>query len=507
MVLGGISMAIALAMTYAGGFLLGGVPYPPAGLASIIIRSTPGDLVTAFIERLQHWAMILLGVAVHAGVIGLGAVMSSVVHRAAGPSRKARRALASAALLFVLASGFALLAPEAFSISAIAVYAISAAVFARLVAEVPLLSVLDPELRAGETPLDAMRSSRRRFIVGALGAAGGLVVGGLAVSRFLSRKSPMNVAIAGADERFARPPEDPDFPKLEGMTPEITSNDAFYTVDINPFSKPSVDHETWKLEVTGEVNTPYSLTYRELQEDFEVVEMVHTLTCISNEVGGDLISTAVWRGIRLKDVLERAGLTEGVVDVVFHAAEGYSDSIPLAKATEDTTLVVFGMNGVALPRSHGFPARIIVPGIYGMKNVKWLTKIEAVNHDYQGYWMVRGWSDIARVKTQSRIDVPADGRSVSVAAMLGGIAWAGDRGVKQVEVSQDGGKSWRPAVLKREMSERTWRLWAAEIEPGKGTRRVLVRAMDTEGELQESRPTRPHPDGAAGYDAVVFEVE
>src|SRR5207237_6621435 len=212
-----------------------------------------------------------------------------------------------------------------------------------------------------------------------------------------------------------------------------------------------------------------------------------------NEVGGNLISTAVWRGVRLKDVLARAGLKPGVAELVFKSTEGYSDSIPLAKAGEDTTLVVFGMNGVALPQEHGFPARIIVPGIYGMKNVKWLTSVTAIDHHYRGYWEIRGWDDVARVKTESRIDVPASADSVHLPAKLAGVAWAGDRGIAKVEVSDDGGTTWRPAVLKRELSPVAWRLWAADISPGTGPSRVLDRATDGTAQVQTAAPHEPQP--------------
>jgi hypothetical protein len=178
----------------------------------------------------------------------------------------------------------------------------------------------------------------------------------------------------------------------------------------------------------------------------------------------------------------------------------------MAKAMEDTTLVVFGMNGEPLPTEHGFPARIIVPGIYGMKNVKWLTNITAVDHHYRGYWEVRGWDDVARVKTESRIDVPASAGSVHLPARLAGVAWAGDRGIAKVEVSDDGGTTWRPAVLKRELSPVAWRLWATDISPGTGPRRVLVRATDGTGAVQTSAPADPHPSGASGYDFVTFQV-
>jgi DMSO/TMAO reductase YedYZ molybdopterin-dependent catalytic subunit len=165
------------------------------------------------------------------------------------------------------------------------------------------------------------------------------------------------------------------------------------------------------------------------------------------------------------------------------------------------------MNGEALNTEHGFPARIIVPDIYGMKNVKWLTEVEAVDVDYQGYWMVRGWSDEAQVKTQSRFDVPSDTATVKRGARLAGVAWAGDRGIRRVEISTDRGKTWKPAVLKRELSNRTWRLWAAELESGTGQVRVMVRAVDGEGDVQTAEGSRPHPSGATGYHLLDLTVE
>ncbi|MGH2720687.1 MAG: molybdopterin-dependent oxidoreductase, partial [Actinomycetota bacterium] len=333
-----------------------------------------------------------------------------------------------------------------------------------------------------------------------------LLVGGAAVWRLVGGSmGAMPGRIARALRPFTRPQPDAGFPAVEGHTPELTPTADFYNVDIN-IVKPRVDHTSWNLSVGGAVDRPYKLTYDTLQSDFEVVELAHTLTCISNEVGGDLISTTVWRGVRLRDVLERAGVGEGTVDIVFRAAENYSDSISLAKALEERTLVVFGMDGAPLPRDHGFPARIIVPGIYGMKNVKWVESIEAVPEDYQGYWMDRGWSDEAVVKTQSRIDVPARGSTVAEGSKAAGIAWAGDRGISAVEVSDDGGETWRAARLERELSGVAWRRWVADLGAGTGAGTLVVRARDGAGQLQESRRTRTHPDGASGYHEVSFDV-
>ena len=505
---GMIATGIALILIYASGALLGSIPYPPAVIAGYIVRGTPGDFATRMIEALGLWAQRSLFIGIHVGLLAMTGFVARAIDRPNDPRTprsRARLALGISAAIFLGNLGLALVSPTGSSAMVLVVYAVAAFAFSRILGGVKLRSAFEPEVREGETPLDAMQRSRRRFLIRVLAAVGGLIIGGLATLRFFSSDIPVGVEIVEADLPFQHPPDDLDFPEVAGISSEITTNSDFYTIDIN-FVKPNVDHRSWSLKVGGLVSSPYELSYAELQEDFEVVELAHTLTCISNEVGGDLISTAIWRGVKLSDVLERAGMRPGVVDIVFRAAEGYTDSITLAKAMEDTTLVVFGMNGVALPREHGFPARIIVPGIYGMKNVKWLTEIEAVDHDYKGYWMVRGWSDEAIIKTQSRIDAPTHGQTVSAGSKVGGVAWAGDRQIMAVEISLDDGRNWKPAVLKRELSQLTWRLWAADIDGNRGRRKVLVRATDGSGSVQPEGQTRPHPAGADGRHSIEIEI-
>lgn len=503
---GFFAMGVSLVTIYTvGGFFM--VAFPPARVASMLITITPGDLATWMIESLGHGAITGLAIGVTLATAAVGGLCSNHVNRATTDGSKAKRALALSGVFVLIALALATLAPEGASVLAALLYISSALIFARMVAGVRLGSAFEPIVSGQETPLDAVQRSRRRFVVRALAAIGGVVFGGAAMLRFMGSKTPVDVELVDADIAFVPPAEDASFPVVAGLSAEITPIANFYNVDIHPFSKPRVDHDTWLLKIHGMVERPFELSYRELQSQFEVVEMAHTLTCISNEIGGDLISTAIWRGVRLKDVLERAALKPGVVDLVFTGAEGYTDSIPLAKAIEKTTLVVFGMNGEALPREHGFPARIIVVGIYGMKNVKWLTDIEAVNRNYQGYWMVRGWSDVAHVKTGSRIDVPFDNALVTSSSKLAGIAWAGDRRILSVEISEDQGLSWRPAVLKRELSPVAWRLWAADIQPGGGIHNVLVRATGGDMEVQTKVRTRPHPNGASGLHSVSFKVE
>ena len=501
------AMAAALAVAFAVGALFPKAAYPPARLASIIVTITPGDFATRMIETLGHNALRGLSIGVNIGLLMLGGAYALRIERGTTPSSRATRALVGGVVMFIAAMILSLTSAEGSSSLAVVTYLASSYFYARYALGRPLADALQPApVEGSEMPLDAIRRSRRRFIVRGATIAGVVLVGGVTALKRFGREALESLRIVDAAKPFVHPPDDPDFPQVAGLSREITDNASFYNVDIN-IVKPSVDVDRWRLKIHGLVGSPYELDYQSLQNDFEVVELAHTLTCISNEVGGDLISTAVWRGVRLSDVLQRAGLKDSIVDIVFRASEGYSDSIPFQKAMEETTLVVFGMNGVALPREHGFPARIIVPGIYGMKNVKWLTEIEAVDHDYQGYWMVRGWSDEAIIKTQSRIDVPFDTAEVKAGAHLAGVAWAGDRGIDRVEVSDDGGTTWQAAVLKRPLSPVAWRLWVAEITQGAGKRKVVVRATDGAGEVQTTRRTKPHPDGSSGLDSVVFTVK
>ncbi|HEV2824946.1 MAG TPA: molybdopterin-dependent oxidoreductase, partial [Actinomycetota bacterium] len=301
----------------------------------------------------------------------------------------------------------------------------------------------------------------------------------------------------------AAPGDDPAAWEIAGLTPEVTSNRLHYTVD-ESIIDPNVDRGSWRLRVEGLVGRPVVLGYDELLA-MPSTEQYVTLQCISNLVGGDLVGTAKWTGVPLARVLERAGgAGQGAVRVVFHAVGGYSDSLPIAKALDPDTVVAYGMNGRSLPRAHGFPARIIAPGIYGMKNVKWLERIEVVDYDYEGYWQRSdGWDNVAEIKTASRIDVPQELTSAESAGVVAGLAWAGDRGIRRVEVSLDGGASWVPATLRRELARAAWRQWRLPLPAGAAGRyRLKVRAVDGRGDLQTARQAPPHPSGASGYHEV-----
>jgi DMSO/TMAO reductase YedYZ molybdopterin-dependent catalytic subunit len=294
------------------------------------------------------------------------------------------------------------------------------------------------------------------------------------------------------------------FPSIDGLATEVTSISDFYDVSKN-VSDPDVDVRRWQLQIGGLVNSSVSLSYDQIRQ-LPFVEQYATLECISNQVGGDLIGNALWRGPRLRDLFEQAVLKPGVVDIVLKAADGYSDSIPLERALADGTILAYEMNGAPLNQTHGFPLRLIVPGIYGMKNVKWITGIEAVDYDFKGYWQKRGWDDRAEYKTMSRLDVP-DGSIKGSSTTIAGIAFAGDRGVKRVQVSTDGGKSWQDADLKPALSRYSWVLWHLDWAPaGSGSAVLIVRATDSNGVTQTSAHAPPIPDGSSGYHSRTIRV-
>lgn len=282
-----------------------------------------------------------------------------------------------------------------------------------------------------------------------------------------------------------------------GLSPEITPTRDHYVVSKNVFN-PSVSERGWNLKITGMVDNELVLTLDDLKA-LPSVERASTLTCISNTVGGKLIGNSVWTGVRLADLLRTAGVQRGANELILRAADNYSDSFVLEEALREGTIVAYLQNGEQLTRDHGFPARVLVPGIYGMKNVKWVQEIELAAEDHLGYWQTRGWSDLATVLTMSRIDTGKATLLPDGTAAIGGIAFAGLRGVDRVEVSVDGGTTWQRATLDEPVNDLSWTLWGFRWEADPGTYEVLVRATDGDGITQTSKRQRALPDGATGY--------
>lgn len=287
----------------------------------------------------------------------------------------------------------------------------------------------------------------------------------------------------------------------------ITPNDRFYVVTKNVID-PQVNPELWSLEIAGLIERRREYSYQQLTS-LPAIDQETTLMCISNQVGGGLMSNAVWKGVPLRHFIEDAGPHSGVTEVVLRAVDGYDDTIPLTKALEPTTLVVYEMNGSPLPLIHGYPVRVIVPGLFGEKSVKWITRIELVAHDAKGFYEKQGWGPDFTIPIHSRFDGPDFGKPISpgVVVPVKGVAFAGDRGVLRVELSFDDGNHWQEATIKPPGSRLTWVLWNYDWRPEMdGEYKLAVRATDGKGALQtkEERGTVPH--GATGYHKVTARV-
>lgn len=345
--------------------------------------------------------------------------------------------------------------------------------------------------------------------------ATGIVLAGVVAWRFITGGvSSSNIAVDQLLAHFKSkivPPPIPNYGAIQPvqfLSPEVTSNDQFYIVSKNLFSDPTVDGNSWRLTVDGQVDKPLTLTYQDVLAQ-PMKQQYESLMCVSNEVGGQYMSNALWEGIPLVDLLQRAGVKAGATKIVFHAADDYTDSIHLTKALEPTTLLAVRMNGVTLPQGHGFPVRMLVPGIYGMKHCKWLTRIEVVNYDYQGYWQQRGWSDPAPVRITARIDTPLTGSTVTAnrTNYIAGVAFSGNKGISEVDVSTDAGQTWQRAILKQPLAGFTWVLWELAWQPPKaGSYTVVARAIDLEGNVQNPTEEPPLPNGSSGYHSIILNV-
>lgn len=358
---------------------------------------------------------------------------------------------------------------------------------------------------------EPVEEGRRQFLY----SAGSLVVlaalsawGGSALAertrRMFARREDILLPEASEVASAVPPSAQLDVP---GISPVITPNDEFYRIDTVPFTVPRVDMDTWTVRIHGMVSREYELAYEDLA-GLPLVERYVTLTCVSNEVGGQLIGTARWLGVPLATLLDAAGVDPAAEQIVGRSVDGFTVGFPVEAAFDGReALVAIGMNGEPLPFDHGFPARLVVAGLYGyVSATKWLSEIELTTWDgFDAYWIPRGWAKEAPIKTQSRIDVPRRGASVeSGRRAIAGVAWAPNRGISRVEVEVDG--VWSDAELAASLSDDAWRQWrlVADLAPGSHT--IRVRATDGTGTLQDSSIRPPAPDGATGYHAITIDA-
>ena len=295
-------------------------------------------------------------------------------------------------------------------------------------------------------------------------------------------------------------------------TTYFTPNAKFYVVnyaDSAVSMSRDVNIEQWKLHIKGAVNTPMSLGWRDILNR-DSYNQVSTLMCIDTLPGGDSMGNATWRGISLKKLLQESGADEETArDVVFRGIDGYDDSIPFKRAMQDDVMLAFLMNGEKLPKEHGFPIRLLVPGLYGIKNVKWIVEIEVYPGDYQGYWQRKGWTDDGTIKIFSRIDSPGHYQTLrGVEQKFRGIAFGGPNSISKVELSFDAGRTWNECEIEKPMSPYSWVIWNYTWKPPqRGKFQTVVRATDTKGQLQIAEIVRPQPAGASGLHTIIADVE
>ena len=486
LVAGAIAGGVLVALMYLLGPLAGLRPLPQL-LQQPILDLMPGAVFGFLIDNLQHAGKVVeeaslivgmtAGLALLGGVYGYLRLRRSIPHLA--------MVVAAAGWLVVTgvllpASGdgwFGLLE----SYTAPLLWAVLFVVYA-----VILEGAYDSWLVAAPATADPGRRQLLRAAPLALAGGSLLVLGFQLVPRWYT-------AI------FAAP--------STGPTAELTPVGDFYVVSKN-FTDPVVDPTGWELNVHGLVDQPQRFKLDDLRQMPAVTEYV-TLECISNNVGGYQISTGLFGGIPLGTLLDKSGVQATATLVAFRSRDGYTESLPLSLIRQSPEiLLALTLDGAPLADLHGFPARILVPGHYGMKGPKWVEDIELVTGSRNGYWENQGWNPDAAVQTMARIDSPPEGSLIKAGQIdVSGVAFAGKRGIASVEISADGGRSWLPAVVKEPLSNLTWVTWTASwTAAAAGQYRLLVRARDGQGALQKANPSPSYPDGSSGYHSVQVSV-
>ncbi|MEV4946406.1 molybdopterin-dependent oxidoreductase [Streptomyces sp. NPDC053755] len=508
-----------------GGLLAGYVSLAVAELAAAAVRPEAGPVTAvggAAIDltpaAVKNWAIVafgesdkivlLLGILVVLAVLAVALGLLALRHRRAG---------AAGVLAFGVVGALAAVSRPDSDSATDALPSLAGAVAGALLLYVLIGRLLGP--RPSAAPEAAVGAARRSFLVVAAGSAVA-ATGAAALGRTLGGTRAQD-AVASRTALRLPPPASPapavppgaQLP-VPGISPFTTPNRDFYRVD-TALVVPKVDAGGWRLRVHGlGVTRELRLTLDDLLGR-EVVERDITLACVSNEVGGPYVGNARWLGVRLADLLREAGVTPpsagGPADqLVARSVDGMTIGTPVEQVMDGRdALLAFGMNGEPLPFDHGFPVRMLVPGLYGYVSAcKWIEEIELTTFDsYDAYWVPRGWAAEAPVKTQSRIDTPRSfARPKPGAVMVAGVAWAQHRGIERVEVRIDEGP-WRDARLGTEDSRDTWRQWSYPWEATSGRHTLTVRATDGTGQVQTERRTDTMPDGASGWHSVVVTVD
>ncbi|HEX2987983.1 MAG TPA: molybdopterin-dependent oxidoreductase [Chloroflexota bacterium] len=515
--LGGLTSLPVIALFYLGKQVVG-APFVPYDFFEWISRVLPGGVVAGAID-----SMVAVIQALHLGQIDQAA--------------KLIEQLMAIAINVAIGALFGILIvwgrdATPWSASSIGFFGSMALFLMAIVMEVSLGNVSNPELTLLWTTLlivgwgaalgyilDAViaqegagrlapeyQPERRRALMNILGGSFALALAGSGLGWLLQegrRDSGAGVPLKGPV---------PPAPTIEpnriepapGTRSEITPNRDFYRIDID-LRPPVVDGNSWMLAVDGLFERSRNLTLSDLMA-YPAVTQPITLSCISNPIGGELIGTGYWTGVRLATLLQDLGLRPEARALRIEATDGFYESVVMANVDDPRTLLVYGMNGETLPVEHGFPLRIYIPNRYGMKQPKWITRMQAMEQEQDGYWVERGWSKEARPQIVSVIDTVAANSAVDGKIPIGGIAWAGDRGIQQVELQVDGGE-WQPATLRvPPVGPLTWVQWRYDWPGVAGRHTFRVRATDGTGALQIEKEMGTFPDGATGYHSVAKDI-
>jgi DMSO/TMAO reductase YedYZ molybdopterin-dependent catalytic subunit len=484
---GAAAAALALAAGELVAGLLGG-PSLIAAMATIVIDLQPPGAKDFIVSIFGTNDKLALEVATATVAILIGAVLGLLARR------DIRIAFAGFGIFGAVAFFAAIQDPSADQLIA------GLSALAAIGAGVAALMLLLPVRKEDGT----VTGRRSVLLLGGLLVVGGV---GTIVGRYLSVKTPTVTApavIPKPTSTLAPPAAGTSFDDIDGLSPLIVPAGEFYKIDTR-LTIPHLAAEGWTVKVTGMVNNELELTYDQLAA-MPLFEQWVTIACVSNEVGGNLVGNAKWTGVLLNSVLEKAGVQPGATQVVGRAFDGFTVGFPTdhLSGAGKNAMVALLMNGDLLPAAHGFPVRLIVPGLFGyVSATKWLSEIELTTWEaFNGYWVPLGWSKTGPILTQSRIDVPRNGSTITTGpTTVAGVAWAPTRGISKVEVAVDGA-GWSPAQLSLPLADTTWIQWRTSVAVPAGTHRISVRATDGTGALQEEGPTRPPPDGARGWHTI-----
>ncbi|MFP3882365.1 MAG: molybdopterin-dependent oxidoreductase [Actinomycetota bacterium] len=489
------------------GALAAGVALGVSELIAALIAAAPslveslGNWVIDNVPRaIKEWAIATFGTADKPILLASIIVVTVLVGAGVGIYSRRRFGLAVAVFsVFGLVAALAGGADPQVGMG-IAVIPAGAAVIVGLATLRMLYGTSDPGTE------EATQPTRRAFLLGAGAFLAMALLAGTA-GRYLIERAKR--AVAGRDEIVLPSAADPlpavaeesNF-EIEGLEQILVANEDFYRID-TALSIPRIDLQEWELNITGMVDRPYSVTFTDLL-DMRMIERDITLSCVSNRVGGGLVGNARWLGIPLTEILDRAGVQSGAEQIVGRSADDFTVGFPVEAAYDGReALLAIGMNDEPLPFEHGFPARLVVAGLYGyVSATKWISEIELTTWDgFDAYWVPRGWAKEAPIKTQSRIDTPGDNEGIAPGQhVVAGVAWAPTRGISKVEVQLGEDQPWVEAELSEPLSESAWVQWKVDWDAVvEGRYTLRCRATDGEGNLQTEEIASPAPDGATGW--------